>query len=435
MYEFLLGIAFCQKEIPILWPAMQHSTLDWEFETVRSDRYCLAMDGVCMWPRGKVLGGSSVLNAMMYVRGNRRDYDRWASEGNPGWNYDEVLPYFKKSEDMRDPVLATSEFHGTGGGLTVEPFHSISAIADLVLEAGREMGLLNADNDGNGKTQFGFAQTQGTVRNGLRCSTNKAFMRPAAHRPNLHIALNAFVERILIDPTTKQAYGVKFSHDDESRIIFASKEIILSAGAIQSPQLLMVSGIGPSAELARHRINVIEDAPGVGENLQDHIALSGTIYLIQNPLSDQSLSYIVPKLLNTNVIREFLFEERGPLYAMPAAEVMAHINSKYQDASVDWPDLQIFFASYSDIADGGLFSTRGSGVTREYYAQVFESILYKDAVMIIPLLMRPNSRGKITLNSADPKDHPNIYANYFDDAIDLEILVRIRFRRSTKLGK
>lgn len=402
---------------------MQHSTLDWEFETEQSNQYCLAMDGVCMWPRGKVLGGSSVLNAMMYVRGNRHDYDRWASEGNPGWNYDEVLPYFKKSEDMRDPALAQSEFHGTGGGLTVEPFHSISAIADLVLEAGREMGLLNPDNDVNGQTQHGFTQTQGTVRNGLRCSTNKAFLRPVGHRPNLHVALNAFVERILIDPVTKQAYGVKFSRDDESRTVFASKEIILSAGAIQSPQILMVSGIGPGAELARHRISVIEDAPGVGENLQDHIALSGTIYLIQNPFSDQTLSYIVPKLLNVGTIREFLFEERGPLYAMPAAEVMAYINSKYQDPSVDWPDLQVFFASYSDIADGGLFSTRGSGVTREYYAQVFESILYRDAVMIIPLLMRPNSRGRITLRSADPSEHPAIYANYFDDPADLDILV------------
>lgn len=410
-----------------MFPAMQHSALDWEFETVPSDRYCLAMDGVCKWPRGKVLGGTSVLNAMMYVRGNRRDYDRWAEAGNVGWNYDEVLPYFKKSQDMRDPNLANSEFHGTGGGLTVEPFHSISAIADMAFEAGREMGLLNPDNDVNGRTQSGFSQTQGTVRNGLRCSAAKAFLRPAAHRPNLHIALNAFVERILIDPRTKQAYGVKFSRDDELRTVFASNEIVLSAGTVQSPQLLMISGIGPSAELHRHHIHVIEDAPGVGENLQDHIALSGTMYLIQNPLSDETLSYIVPKLLNIGVIREFIFEQRGPFYAMPAAEVMAYISSKYQDPSVDWPDLQIFFASYSDIADGGLFSTRGSGVTPEYYAEVFESILYKDAVMIIPQLMRPKSRGRITLRSADPADHPNIFANYFDDPIDLEILVRILF--------
>lgn len=420
-----MKFVFGETELPILWPAIQHSALDWEYKTEPSDRYCLAMDGVCMWPRGKVLGGSSVLNAMMYVRGNRRDYDRWAVAGNPGWNYDEVLPYFKKSEDMRDPELAQSGFHGIGGGLTVEPFRSISAIADLVLEAAREMGLLNPDNDVNGQTQSGFAQTQGTIRNGLRCSTSKAFLRPAAHRPNLHIALNALVERILIDPMTRQAYGVQFSRDDELRTVFASKEIVLSAGAINSPQLLMVSGIGSSAELARHDINVIVDAPGVGENLQDHIALSGTIYLIQNPLSHQTLSYIVPKLLNVDVIREFLFEKRGPLYAMPAAEVMAYVNSKYQDASVDWPDLQVFFAAYSDISDGGLFSSRGSGATREYYAQVFESILYRDAIMIIPLVMRPQSRGKITLRSADPKEYPIIDANYFDDPIDLEILVRL----------
>lgn len=416
---------FCLIEVPLLFPALQHSTLDWEFKTVQSDRYCLAMDGICDWPRGKVLGGSSVLNAMMYVRGNRKDYDRWASLGNPGWNYDAILPYFKKSEDMRDPTYANTEYHGSNGYLTVEPFHSISAIADLALEAGREMGLINVDNDVNGRTQTGFTQTQGTVRDGLRCSTNKAFLRPAAHRPNLHIALNAFVERILIDPITKQTYGVVFSRDDESRVVYASREVILSAGAIQSPQLLMVSGIGPAIELMQHGIDVIQHVPGVGENLQDHIATSGTVYLIQNPLSHDTLSYIVPKLINFNTLREFTFEHKGPLYGMPAAEVMAYISSKYQDPAEDWPDLQIFFASYSDISDGGIFSKRGSGVSWEYYSSVYESIIYKDAIMIIPLLMRPNSRGRITLRSSDPKEHPIIYANYFDDPIDINILVSI----------
>lgn len=382
------------------------------------------MDGICNWPRGKVLGGSSVLNAMMYVRGNRRDYDRWASLGNPGWNYDAILPYFKKSEDMREPNLAKSKYHGVGGGLTVEPFRSISAIADVTIEAGRELNMLNPDNDVNGRTQTGFTQTQGTIRNGLRCSTAKAFLRPASHRPNLHIALNTFVERILIEPKTKHAYGVHFVRDGLAIVVYASREIILSAGALQSPQLLMVSGIGPGDHLEELEIDIIQDAPGVGQNLQDHVAIGGNAYLITNPISDQTLSYIVPKLINFNAIREFIFAEKGPLYAMPASEIMIYINSKYQDATVDWPDLQLFVTAYSDIADGGIFSSRGAGLTPEFYAQAFERVLYRDAYEILPLLMRPNSRGLIKLRSGNMKDYPIIYANYFEDPHDLDILVR-----------
>lgn len=383
-------------------------------------------NGICGWPRGKVLGGSSVLNAMMYVRGNRRDYDRWASLGNPGWNYDAILPYFKKSEDMRITEHSSSPYHGRHGYLTVEYFRSVSPLKDMFMEAAREMGMLNPHNDVNGETQFGFSRTQGTLRDGLRCSTNKAFLRPASRRPNLHVSLNTFVEKILINPRTKRAYGVRISRKDEIMDIFASKEVILSAGAVQSPQILMLSGVGPTVHLMEHSIPVIKDLPGIGENLQDHIASGGATYLLNNPLSDETLSYIVPKILDFNTAREFIYNNEGPMYAMPSSEVMAYINSKYQDPSVDWPDIQIFFASYTDTSDGGIFSKRGSGMSWEYYAKVYEPIIYKDAMMIIPLLMRPRSRGRILLNSKNPREHPTIFPNYFEDPHDLNILVTKR---------
>lgn len=361
---------------------------------------------------------------MMYVRGNRNDYDRWASLGNVGWNYDNILQYFIKSEDMRDPNLARSPFHGTNGYLTVEPFRSITALADIALAAAIEIGMLNDDNDVNGETQSGFTQTQGTIRDGLRCSTNKAFLRPVHNRPNLHISLNSFVEQIFIDPETKETRGVRFLRDGTTFEVFANRETILCAGAIQSPQILMLAGIGPADHLIENDIDVIVDSPGVGGNLQDHIALNGAIYLIENPFSDDTLSYIIPKTIgNLDTLRKFTFDERGPLYGMGACEVMAYVNSKYQDPSVDWPDLQIFFASYSDISDGGLFQRRGSEITYEYYSDVFESTVYRDGVMIIPLLMRPESRGTIRLSSSDPYEHPIIDANYFDIPIDIEVLV------------
>lgn len=412
------------SEIPLLYPSLQKSALDWDYWCEPSDSYCLAMDNQrCSWPRGKVLGGSSVLNAMLYVRGNRKDYDRWAELGNHGWNYDNILHYFKKAEDMRDPKFVNSPYHGTNGYLSVEPFRSVSALMDIFLEAARELNMLNADGDINGRSQWGFARSHGTLRNGLRCSTNKAYIRSASNRFNLHVALKSHVEKILIDPHSKQAYGVRFRRDGEHHEVRAKREVILSGGAINSPQLLKLSGIGPTIELLQNKIPIIHDAQGVGENLQDHIASGGLTYLIQNPVSADTLSFLTPKLLNVQTARDFIYHHKGPLYGMPASEVMAFINTKYQDPSEDWPDIQFFCASYSDTADGGIFGRRGSGISLQYYSDVYEPIIYKDAFMIIPLLMRPRSRGRILLNSADPLEYPQIFPNYFEDPHDLDVLV------------
>lgn len=157
--------------------------------------------------------------------------------------------------------------------------------------------------------------------------------------------------------------------------------------------------------------------------------MGGTVYLLQNPFSSESLSIIVPKVFTAETIRKFVFNQDGPLYAMGASENMAYINSKYQDPSLNWPDVQIFFTSFSDVSDGGMFSRRGSGVTYDYYSNVYEPEIYKDNIMAVPLVLRPESRGRILLNSADPMEYPLIYANYFENPKDLEILVRIKKMR------
>lgn len=412
------------SEIPLMYPSLQKSVLDWDYWAEPSDSYCLAMEhSRCSWPRGKVLGGSSVLNAMLYIRGNRKDYDRWAELGNPGWNYDNILHYFRKAENMRIPEYENSPFHGRDGYLSVEYFRTVSPLMDLFLEAANELGMLNREGDFNGFSQFGFGRSHATIRDGLRCSTNKAYIRPASHRPNLHVSLNSLVEKVLIDHVHNRAYGVLFSRDDEKHEIHASKEVIVSGGAINSPQILKLSGIGPTIELMQHGIPTIYDSPGVGENLQDHVSSGGLTYLIQNPFSHETLSFIIPKLMNTETAREFTYTHDGPLYSMPASEVMAFINSKYQNPAEDWPDIQYFLAAYTDSSDGGIFSRRGGGISWQYYADVYEPIIYKDAFMIIPLLMRPLSRGRILLSSANPKEYPKIFANYFEHPHDLNILV------------
>lgn len=325
---------------------------------------------------------------------------------------------------MQIPHLRNHPLHGSNGPMHAEHFRYVSPLAEIYLEAASELNMLNAENDYNGKSQTGFSRAQGTLHDGLRMSTAKAYLRPVRHRPNIHISLKSHVEKILINPETKEAYGVQFLKDDRRYVVFAAKEVILSAGAIQSPQLLMISGVGPKSHLEQHNIKVIHDSPGVGENLQDHIASGGGSYLINNPVSNDSLSIVVPKVLQVDTIRKFSFDQRGPLYAMPACEIMGFVNTKYQDPSEDRPDVQFFLASFADSSDGGMFGKRASGMSDNYYAEVYERVLFRDAVMILPLLLRPKSRGKILLRDANSRTHPLIYPNYFDHPQDIKVMVR-----------
>lgn len=236
----------------------------------------------CNWPRGKVLGGSSVLNAMVYVRGNRRDYDAWEQQGNIGWSFDDVLPYFTKSEDNRNPYLARTPYHGHGGLLTVQEAPWRTPLSLTFIKAGKELGYEHRDI--NGEEQTGFMLTQSTMRRGARCSTSKAFLRPFRLRKNLHVAKFAHATKILIDPNTKRAFGIEFMKDNKRQMVFATKEVIMSAGSLNTPQLLMLSGVGPAQHLSDFNIPVISDLP-VGDNMHDHVGLGGLTFIINEPVT------------------------------------------------------------------------------------------------------------------------------------------------------
>ncbi|KAH0817401.1 hypothetical protein GEV33_005390 [Tenebrio molitor] len=261
------------SDIPAMSGYTQMSQFDWMYQTSPpgDSQYCLAMIGDrCNWPRGKVLGGSSVLNAMIYVRGNKHDYDQWESLGNPGWSYNDVLPYFMKSEDNRNPYLAKTNYHNKGGYLTVQESPWRTPLSIAFLQAGKELGY--EIRDCNGEKQTGFMLSQGTIRRGSRCSTAKAFLRPVRTRPNLHIAMYSQTTKVMIDPKTKTAYGVKFVRNNRPQTVRARREVILSAGAIGTPHLLMLSGVGEKSHLESFKIPVMSDLK-VGYNLQDHIGL------------------------------------------------------------------------------------------------------------------------------------------------------------------
>lgn len=405
------------SDLPLLFPSLQLSPLDWQFKTVPQKEGCRAMkDNQCLWPRGKALGGTTVINAMLYVRGNKADYNNWSNLGNLGWDYESVLPYFKKSEDLNVPVY-NSSYHSRGGYLTVEHFCYNAPITPSFLEAGQELGFDIVDL--NGEKQTGFTVPQTTTRNCLRVSAAKAFLRPIKDRKNLDICMNTYVEKVLIRESngTKRAYGVVYNRNNKRGIVRARKEVILSAGAIQSPMLLMLSGIGPREHLEQLGINVIKDLR-VGDNLMDHISLGGFAFLIDEPVG-----FVLPRtLLDPRTTLNFIFRNRGPFLQLPVSESLAFIPTKYANSS-ELPDIELLLASFCDSTDGGVFGKRIFGLTDEFYAQVFEPIVYKDCFSAIVVLEQPESRGWIRLKSKNPYDCPLIDPNYFAEKIDVDRLV------------
>ncbi|KAF5272033.1 hypothetical protein FQR65_LT05014 [Abscondita terminalis] len=402
------------SDVPSLSAYLQLSKLDWAYKIESTGRACLGMkNGRCNWPRGKVLGGSSVLNYMLYVRGNRRDYDLWESLGNPGWNYENVLKYFMKSEDNRNPYLQKTPYHAKGGLLTVQESPWRTPLALAFVQAGRELGY--PIRDINGADQTGFMIAQGTIRRGSRCSTAKAFLRPVRLRKNLHIALNAHVTRLLIDPITMQAYGVEFFRHGRMHSVQARKEVILSAGAINSPQILMLSGIGPKEHLHQLKIPVLKDLR-VGENLQDHVAMGGLTFLVDKPIS-----IVQDRFQAFAMTMKYVVSGKGPMTTLGGVEGYAFVNTHFGNRS--WPDIQFHMAPASINSDAGRRVRKVLGLTDELYNTVYKPIANRDSWTVMPLLLRPRSRGWVKLRSKNPFHYPIINANYFDDDFDIKTLV------------
>lgn len=338
------------------------------------------------WPRGKVLGGSSSLNAMIYIRGHRFDYDHWRDMGNQGWGYSEVLPYFKKAEDQEH---GTSEYHGTGGPLCVSDLRCVNPLSQAFVEASLQSGF-KRNPDFNGANQEGFGIYQVTQKNGQRCSAAAAFLRPAMRRPNLKVRTNVQAFDILFEG--KRAALVSFQQDRSSAQERAEREIILCGGAIGSPQLLMLAGIGPADHLRTLDIPVTFDLPGVGSNLQDHPAVALAFESTQ-PISLASAESLA------NLFRYLAFKQ-GPLTSN-VGEGGGFIKTS---AASPAPDVQYHFAP-------GYFIEHGFQKIKEH------------AFTFGPTLVRPHSRGRLTLRSSNPLDSPLIRANYFADSRDTDAML------------
>jgi choline dehydrogenase len=345
-------------------------------------------------PRGKVLGGSSSTNAMLYVRGNRWDYDHWASLGNAGWSYDEVLPYFKRAEN--NETHRGDDFHGTGGPLNVAELRSPSAINRAFLEAAAMNGVPNV-RDYNGAEQFGSFMYQVTQKNGERCSAAKGYITPNLSRPNLGVRTDALTSRIVFEG--KRARGIVYTVGSEEKQVRARREVLLSSGAFGSPQLLMLSGIGPGAQLQKLGIPVLHDLPGVGENLQDHIDHVQT-YRTRSDSPTFGLS-LRGGLKVAAAMPEWKRQRTG-LITTNFAESGAFVRSS---PDVEVPDLQMVFVV---------------AVVDDHSRKVHLGHGYSCHIEVL----RPRSRGHVRLESRDHRAAPLIDPNFLDDERDLELLVK-----------
>jgi choline dehydrogenase len=350
-----------------------------------------------VWPRGKVLGGSSSINGLIYIRGQHADYDGWRQLGCEGWGWDDVRPYFLRAEHQE---RGAGEHHGVGGPLNVSDVTQTHEVSDAVVEACVEAGLpRNADV--NGAEQEGVSYYQLTVKNGQRCSAAVAYLHPAMGRSNLRVETNALTTKVIFEG--KKAAGVEFVQNGVRRIARAAREVILSGGAINSPQLLQLSGVGPGQLLADHGIPVVSDLPGVGGNLQDHYVIAMTWRLKAGTISVNELTR-GPRFIGETL--KYVFQRKG-LLTLSAAHIAVFCKSRPDLAG---PDIQFHVLPATSDTDKMISEQK----------MQLES---QPGLTIAPCQVRPESRGHIHIKSPDPTVYPSIVPNYLADPLDQEVAV------------
>ncbi len=374
--------------IPVgYFKTMLNPKIDWCFQTEPDP----GLNGRSIpWPRGKVLGGSSSINGLVYIRGQSHDYDQWRQLGNTGWSWDDVLPYFMRAEDQQ---RGASETHGAGGPLGVSDIGFSRGFSDAFIDAAEEIGIPRTD-DFNSGNQEGAGYFQLTTRKGRRCSTAVGYLRPIKGRANLSITTHALVRRILFEG--KRAVGVEYDVAGQARVAYAKGETVLSSGAIGSPQILQLSGVGPGALLGEFGIPVVHESPGVGKNLQDHLQIRAVYKTNQPSLNDEVNSLFRKALIGL----EYALFRKGPM-TLAAGHVGMFTKTRPE---LETPDVQFHLIPLSTVAPGeGLhkFSAFTSSVCQ----------------------LRPESRGKIVIKSPRHTDYPAIHPNYLSTEIDRQTIV------------
>ncbi|XP_024216875.1 glucose dehydrogenase [FAD, quinone] [Halyomorpha halys] len=373
---------------PFLAYFSQNTEKDWNYTTVRQRRACLDRNGKCTYPRGRVMGGTGSLNYMLYVRGNKADYDEWERMGNYGWGYKDVLPYFKKAENYRIPYLRSSPHHGTSGPLSVQLARYQSGLARDFIKASEEIGF-RFDDYNNGDQRNIVGESQFNINGPLRHSTSSAYLNPIRNRTNLFVIKRSRVKKLLIQQNI--AKGVEYVRNGKIETVYA-KEIILSAGAIDTPKLLMLSGIGPREDLQKLGIPVKRNLP-VGKSFRDHLTITFYFKL------ENATTFTPDVWRTTDSIIEFTRKKQGPLSAFPN-EVTSFFNPFDKESP---PTIQLLHnIGYADMITGSDMSLLWCFVG----------------------LLKPKSLGILSLNCSDYRNPPLIDPNYLSEKSDVDHIKR-----------
>ena len=379
--------------IPSAFGPLQHSKADWEYYTEPQTKACRGMkDRRNFWASGRVLGGSSVLNIMVYGRGLAEDYNDWATQGCDGWGFEDVFPYFLKSEDILADNLKDSQYHGKGGPIAVSD-NGVTELKDVFIKAAHDIGYSQRDySEMKGEA---VSTVQLTIRNGVRSSTGLEYLGRARLRDNLHVSINSLVTKLEFEG--KRAKGVSVLIKNKKKQIFSHSETIISAGAINSPALLMQSGIGPSKQLNDLGIETKVNLP-VGENLQNHFAL------FFNTRINQSLSFSHEQLSSLKASIEYSLFGTGYM-SVPGVEAVLLACSQKSVSKDCRPDLQFLFFSTP-------FAFNFIGARDDVFRQLADKGQNDMGFFTVITVLRPKSKGRLTLKSRDPFDHPKIQPDF-----------------------
>ncbi len=391
---------------------LQNTVHDWGYHVEKSFKASKSVKNGTYWPRGKLLGGSSAINVMNYVRGNSRDYDDWLAMGNPTWGWTDVLEYFKKSQNTSEGIL-NEKYHGTTGPMRIQLSGFKHPFRQILLDGGAELGhKYVADMN---EAFVGMSQLLFSINDGARQSAAKAFLSPAKDRANLHVIKNALVSEIEFD-SLNTAVGVKFLINDQPMIVKSRTEVILSAGAIGTPQLLMLSGIGQDKQLRKLNIKTRSDLM-VGKSLQDHLSVPLFI-TAKTPMTEPGSNEQMAKEMF-----DFIISKSGPLSSEGLFDISGFFNTV--NVTDSYPDIQTHFVVFKK---GETAKLAGVISKMEYDDSILQTLVaaneQQDVVLVVLILLNPKSMGTIRLRSINPLDHPMIQPNYLDKREDAQTMLR-----------
>ncbi|KAL4711823.1 hypothetical protein ACJJTC_005992 [Scirpophaga incertulas] len=408
-------------DIPALAPYFQSTDYTWQYYMEPQPGVCMGMlNERCFWPRGKAVGGTSVVNYMIYTRGRPQEWDRIAADGNYGWSYNEVLKYYIKSEKANLDGFEKNPYRNRDGEMPVEFVPKRTRLVNAFLEAGKLLGHPTVDY--NAPEKLGFGYVQATINKGHRQSAAKVFLHPHKRRSNLHIMPETRATKILIDPQTNNAYGVTFTRNGIKHTSHVRKEVLLSAGPIASPQLLMLSGVGPKNHLTSKNIRVIKDLP-VGKTLYDHITFPTLVFT----LNTTRVSFNEARVMGIRYIFDWLRDGDNDLSSPGGVEGIGYIKTPVSDDPEPVPDIELISIGGSILSDGGPKGSKavrqGIRLSNKVFQEAFGAVDNTDSWTSLPMLLHPKSVGYVELRDNNPFSHPRMYGNYLTDPKDVATFI------------